>query len=458
MIAEDAAAPVPLDDSLLASPAWYAALSLGERAALAGAPPSPPAGSEAFARAAARAERWRRETHLTDDDRFAARLAVDGVSPDLFLAFLAEPAESLAARAVEPPGWLCRLAEDWRAGSALPLPIADAGLGVLAMVRPLLAAGWQRAAGRLEGIAGPGGRPVLPPRDLARALLVPLLSHCHALVSRTAILELQVARLEGQLAGDTPEARFASFVEGLRDLGQALDLLALYPLLARDVVEAVACWEEATAELAGHLAADLPDLARALGRDPAELGPVDRLDFGLGDRHRRGRAVIRVGFAGGPQAIYKPRSLALDARFQELVAWLNGQGQEPALRTAWVLDRGFHGWMENVAPAPCADRAELARFFRRQGALLALLHALDATDFHHENLIASGEQPVPVDLETLCHPLLSEADQPDSFVPVAETVLRIGLLPRPFWQDPKRSCSTSRGWERRPGRSSTLRP
>jgi type 2 lantibiotic biosynthesis protein LanM len=434
----DAAAPAP-SDSLLASPLWYAALSLGERAALPGVPPTPAAGSELLAQAAARAERWRRETHLTDDARFAARLAVDGVPPDAFLAYLAEPPESLAARAGEPPWWLRRLAEDWRAGTALPLPVDGAALGLLEMVRPLLAAGWRRAADRLQGIAGPDGRPVLPPAALARELLAPLLAHCRVLISRAAILELQVARLEGRLAGETPETRFASFVESLRDPEQALALLALYPLLARDVVEQVAHWEETTAELADHLAADLPDLARALGCAAGDLGPVDRLVFGLGDRHRRGRTVVRVSFAGGFQAVYKPRSLALDARFQEVVCWLNGQGLEPALRTAWVLDRGFHGWMENIVAAPCADRAELARFFRRQGALLALLHALDATDFHHENLIAAGEHPVPVDLETLCHPLLFAADQPDSFVAVAETVLRVGLLPHPFWQDQQRS-------------------
>ncbi len=35
---------------------------------------------------------------------------------------------------------------------------------------------------------------------------------------------------------------------------------------------------------------------------------------------------------------------------------------------------------------------------------LALFYALEATDFHHENLIAEGEHPVPIDLETLFQP------------------------------------------------------
>ena len=40
----------------------------------------------------------------------------------------------------------------------------------------------------------------------------------------------------------------------------------------------------------------------------------------------------------------------------------------------------------------------------RQGGYLAILYALEATDFHFENLIAAGEQPVLIDLETLFHP------------------------------------------------------
>ena len=46
----------------------------------------------------------------------------------------------------------------------------------------------------------------------------------------------------------------------------------------------------------------------------------------------------------------------------------------------------------------------MRRFYHRQGALLALLYVLDGTDMHYENLIAVGEQPVLVDVETLFHP------------------------------------------------------
>ena len=81
--------------------------------------------------------------------------------------------------------------------------------------------------------------------------------------------------------------------------------------------------------------------------------------------------------------------------------------------------------------APCRDMDEVHRFYMRQGVYLALLFALEATDFHHENLIAVGEYPVLIDLETIFQPVLADADlERERLNPVFTTVLRSGLLPR----------------------------
>jgi type 2 lantibiotic biosynthesis protein LanM len=75
----------------------------------------------------------------------------------------------------------------------------------------------------------------------------------------------------------------------------------------------------------------------------------------------------------------------------------------------------------------------VARFYEREGALLAILYAIEATDLHSDNVVASGEHPVVVDLEALFHPrFASIAD--GLFVDPAgqalsESVQRIVLLP-----------------------------
>jgi type 2 lantibiotic biosynthesis protein LanM len=144
-------------------------------------------------------------------------------------------------------------------------------------------------------------------------------------------------------------------------------------------------------------------------------------------------------FESGLQVVYKPRSLAVDVHFQELLAWLNQRGSHLPFRTLRVLDRGTHGWVEFVEAYGCASVDEVRRFYERQGGYLALLYALEATDMHYENLIAAGEHPVLLDLEALFHPHVGGFD-PRSAEDVAGatmvySVLGVGLLPQRMWSN-----------------------
>src|SRR5581483_6685362 len=102
----------------------------------------------------------------------------------------------------------------------------------------------------------------------------------------------------------------------------------------------------------------------------------------MGDPHRKGRSVLTVRFHSGLQLLYKPRSLAIDAHFQELLEWLNKQDVQPAFRTIGIINRGSHGWSEFVRAQSCTSRKEVEHFYERQGSYLALLYALNATDMH----------------------------------------------------------------------------
>ncbi|MFF5025547.1 type 2 lanthipeptide synthetase LanM family protein [Streptomyces collinus] len=251
------------------------------------------------------------------------------------------------------------------------------------------------------------------------------------LAARALVLELQVARVEGRLVGATTQARFRDFVAGTGTRAGLARLFTGYPLLAqlvgRSCVNAVA----AMAELLNRYAEDRAELVARLlaGRDPGPLVAVDRT---AGDTHRRGRRVAVLRFADGSRVVHKPRSLAADRHFGELVDWCNTRAGTPELRTPVLLTRPNHGWSELIEARPCASQPELDQFYLRQGVLLALAHVLDLTDLHHENLIACADQPVLVDVETLFHPPLPEdpaADDPASRA-LDASVQRIGLLPQ----------------------------
>jgi len=386
-----------------------------------------------------RLQQWRDLSAFRSGGALARRLADEGLDESSFERLLAEPAEAVGARLPETPKWLTELAEAFSgpppAGEPLPLPPGlrdDPVAGFLELLRPLI----ERARGRLRaGIATIRREtgPPFSPEEAERLATEPLAYRLLPVLARTLVLELNVARVQGLLAGETAKERFAAFVERLRQPETALGILNEYPVLARLAAEELDAWVEVSLELFERLAGDWPVLVATFfdGRDP---GALTACDGGAGDRHRGGRAVRILEFASGAKLVYKPRPMAVDAHFQALLAWVESLDADLSFRRLTVLDRGGYGWMEHVAAACCATEGEVALYHRRLGGLLALLYALEATDCHYENLIAAGDQPVVVDLESLFHPRweIEDSARPDERLAgeaLGESVLRIGLLP-----------------------------
>jgi type 2 lantibiotic biosynthesis protein LanM len=88
-----------------------------------------------------------------------------------------------------------------------------------------------------------------------------------------------------------------------------------------------------------------------------------------------------------------------------------------------------HGWAAFVRQAPLTGPEQAGTYFRRVGGLLALLHLVRATDMHHQNLVASGDQPMLVDVETLFQPSACAGAADPAAAALAESVARTGLLP-----------------------------
>ncbi|MEB3319114.1 MAG: type 2 lanthipeptide synthetase LanM family protein [Cyanobacteriota bacterium] len=365
----------------------------------------------------------------TNPDIWTDVLAVSGLSESELVTVLGLRPDGLAANPI--PQRLSQLLEASLAGASgedapLPPPEAIGPLGgFLELSRPFVL----RALRRLREEA-PAGH--YSSRQLQELFLEALLAVAYRITHRTLVLELNVARLEERLEGETAEERFQSFVRLLRDPAVAWALYQEYPVLTRQVMEGMDQLTEVILELLHRLEADRDLLATTFfaGHDP---GPLEQVSMS-GDGHRGGRRVLTLVFQER-RLIYKPHSLAVDVHFQNLLRWVNEQGYQPAFRSILCLDRGAYGWTEFVTPEDCQEPEQIDRFYRRQGGLLALLYAMLATDFHHENLIASGEHPVLVDLESLFHPSLKRENTGDVSQQTIEaltySVLRTAMLPTP---------------------------
>ena len=305
---------------------------------------------------------------------------------------------------------------------------ADPAYGALRFARPLLVEAVDALAGRAERHARDGA--LEDPRRTARALLEPLGLELAQLAVRTLVLELNVAALEAREAPD-PAAHAGAFFRALEQPDRALALLAEYPVIARLMSDRARLGRQAAAELLDRLVADSRDLASTglLSRAPLRLERCLR----LGDSHDGGRAVAALDFEDGRRIVYKPRPLAMEAAYGELLRWLGDAGLHPAPAPVRVLDRGGYGWQEAVSHEAAADEGALARFHERLGAQLAVVHALWGRDMHRDNLLAAGEHPLLIDLEALFHPRLGGAAaarvEPATGQLSPDAVTRVGLLP-----------------------------
>ncbi|MCX4385687.1 type 2 lanthipeptide synthetase LanM family protein [Micromonospora peucetia] len=397
------------------------ALSLTERVPVDGAGSYPVSD-----RARWRLSRWRGSQAFATAGAWQRRLAADACDEDALLRLLDEPAARIAERLAHPPDWSRRLqrlysgpaADDWRPERLPGRPLDDA----LIIAAPILADARRRVREAAADLAGPA-TPV-DPRTADTLGIADLLDELVRLLSRASVLELNVARVRGELTGQTPAQRFAAFFAGMAQPSAASEFLAEYPVLARQLLAVVDAWASSTIEFLRRLHADWAAIAPALDVDPrvrlTGLTPA-------GDAHRGGRRVCLASFDDGSRVVYKPRDLGVDARFQLLLGWLNRRDPDLGLRTIAVLTRDGYGWTEFVA---ATEPTAVSRYARRYGSLLALLHTLGASDCHPRNVVGAGDTPVLVDLETLFTPALTHGSRDAAAgEAVAASVLAVGLLP-----------------------------
>ncbi|WP_009630792.1 type 2 lanthipeptide synthetase LanM family protein [Synechocystis sp. PCC 7509] len=274
-----------------------------------------------------------------------------------------------------------------------------------------------------------------------------LLQRLAALCTKTLDFEFSQVRPFGQnllnLLGLETENKsktyYTQFVAQLLEDG-LLTFVQKYPVLGRLVATAVNFWVEFTAEFIQRLAQDQTDIQRVFGSTTglSAQNKVIAIQTALSDAHQRGRSVILLTFESGLKIVYKPKDLGLEAAFNQFLNWCNQNSQLLDFKVIQVLNQVNYGWVECVEHQPCVDENAASRFYRRAGMLLCLLYALRGTDCHCENLIASGEHLVLIDMETLLHheanliensPFIQEFDTAAA-QHLWDSVLRTGMLPR----------------------------
>ncbi|MBB4639441.1 type 2 lanthipeptide synthetase LanM [Longimicrobium terrae] len=378
--------------------------------------------------APARLAEWRRAVAGDDPERFRRRLAWDGLDEARVLPVLG----SVRLRDGVPlPAWADDLRVMLAAGDADTAPAfvdADAPIAFQDALAPFVTAASAKVQERVDF----GGFTSEARGRVERALLQRLFTVAGPVLlqefnifrhPRLSALDRLFQVATGRIGREV----YAAFVAELRAGGWRA-LLVRHPVLARLMSVVWRHWIDATVEMVERLRADAPALETAFGA----RGAVTGVHTGLSDAHRGGRSVSILTFSSGARVVYKPRDVAGERVWAELLAAFQDAAPAGGLRPAQVIDRGGYGWMECVESATCDTQAEADAYHERLGILLALTYALGTNDCHYENLVASGAHPVLVDLETLLHPVVDpRLPGAPSRVRLDESVLRTGFLP--YW-------------------------
>lgn len=217
---------------------------------------------------------------------------------------------------------------------------------------------------------------------------------------KTLIYEINKQRIENKLNGNSAEERYKYFLDtSLGSDSRILSLLSDYPVLARNICESMHSILDNMLLVIDRLLDDRKIIEQKFQIQCNNLNNIEP----LGDSHNGGKFVLKITFDSGDSIIYKPRDLAIDEGFNRVLVWLNEKVNNKLFEVMKIINKQDYGWQQFITYKECRSEKEIENFYIRQGKFLGVMYVLNATDMHMENVIAHGEHPFYVDLESLLH-------------------------------------------------------
>lgn len=243
------------------------------------------------------------------------------------------------------------------------------------------------------------------------AVVSTFMEWCTSQLARVGAQALHVEFRLYKRASETPEPEGTTAYEAFTDAvlsGGFKDVFLNYPVFGRFLVRIADRSVSVTEEFFSRLVADQTVLKETF--PDVDGKSLTAVAIGKGDPHCFGRTVIEATFED-TSLYYKPRDVGTEVFFhrlcENLLAEENGANPAPQ-----VVRRDEYGWIEEVERMDATSR-EVERYYEHIGSLLATLYALNASDIHYENLIASGAYPVLIDGETIVTRSLVHRYYPD---------------------------------------------
>lgn len=250
---------------------------------------------------------------------------------------------------------------------------------------------------------------------------------------RICIQELNISKINGKLHGKSKEEEFNFYtLKILSDKKYLLYFYNEYPNLWSELLTRATYLSDFIMQIIKHISSDKKDLIYSFLDNNENNFIITQINLGAGDSHQQGKSVGIIQFNNKYHVVYKPHPLKIDIGFHTFCKWLNSQKINGYLQleTPIAVTNRDYGWASYVSYKSCDDEQQMLNYYHRIGHLLALLYLFDAKDCHHENIIAHGEIPILIDLETLFHGTVVDSTNDLDYQLLQNSVLETMLLPR----------------------------
>lgn len=255
--------------------------------------------------------------------------------------------------------------------------------------------------------------------------------HLQSVCLRTLIVEIHAYKEKGCLGQGTPEQEYQYFCKDcIKDRKFLQSVMDTYPVLLRCIEERIDCFVSFYAEVIGYFKKDM-DQIKEMFFPTEEISVISDIKGVASDLHNNGKQVLRITLNRGLEILYKPHSMENESKYMRLLEWISAKTGIGQYHYAFLSFAG-HSWCGIVSYEDCQTEDELHRYYRRLGSQLFLIYLLGTKDLHSENVIAHGEYPVIIDLETLVNIQYNQKRETafqEICYQLTNSVLYTGLLP-----------------------------
>ena len=195
------------------------------------------------------------------------------------------------------------------------------------------------------------------------------------------------------------------------DMDGILSFYSRYPVIARRAAIKSKQISDHFIEMLGRIEENYDGLCDILGTD--SISCLDSIDAEQGDTHDKGRFVVKLDFSEGT-IIYKPRNLRVQEELDHTLSSVCGKGDTLPLYYRKTIYHDDYAFDTFVKYEECSTEEQVENYYRRFGQICAIIYMLRGNDIHYENIIAHGEYPVLIDVETLFQHQGDVINRPDN--------------------------------------------